>query len=482
MTSPVFWSAAEAAAAIRERRISASELCAAYLDQIARHNPRLNAIVTLDADAARVRAHAADRALASGEVWGPLHGVPVTIKDSLEVAGMRTTSGYSPLADHVPEHDATVVARIRQAGAIILGKTNLPPLAGNFQTDNPLFGRSANPWNLEHTPGGSTGGGAAALAAGLSALEIGSDIGGSVRNPAHYCGVYAIKPTDNLVSRAGHIPELPGVLPGIRHMGVMGPIARSVDDLELALTLIAGPDGRRWEVPPVPLIRQETQALPSLRIAWTDTFGLLPTEETRRAITALAVTLERAGCHIERREPAGFDFESCWLAWGELFEAEVGSTMSDEDEDARLDLIGARLDSDDPLARGIARGAHATMRAFASALNRRDVLIGSLEALLGEFDALICPVTATPAIAHQPTGDPIRVDDRGVPYWLAGLAHCTPLNLTGHPAVVLPLTRSSSGLPIGVQVVGRRWGDMSLLAVCRAVDSLIGRVGPPPGC
>ena len=207
---PTFASAQEVAAAIRDRRVSAVEMVDAYLARIARHNPALNAIVTLDEETAHARALEADAALARGENWGPLHGVPVTIKDSFATAGLRTTSGFAPLGNYVPAVDATVVARLRAAGAIVLGKTNLPMLVHGFQSDNAIFGRSNNPWDLERTPGGSTGGGAAALAAGLTALEVGSDYGGSVRIPAHYCGVYSLKPTEHRVPTFGHIPDLPG--------------------------------------------------------------------------------------------------------------------------------------------------------------------------------------------------------------------------------------------------------------------------------
>ena len=190
MNDPIFANAYELAAAIRERRASAAEVIDAHFKQIARHNPPLNAIVTLNEEGARKRAAEADAALARGEVWGPLHGVPVTIKDSFATAGIRTTSGFPPLAHYVPSEDATVVARLKAAGAIVLGKTNLPVLVQGFQSDNLVFGRTNNPWDLTRTPGGSTGGGAAALAAGMSALEIGSDYGGSVRIPAHYCGLF----------------------------------------------------------------------------------------------------------------------------------------------------------------------------------------------------------------------------------------------------------------------------------------------------
>ncbi|MFN8643229.1 MAG: amidase family protein, partial [Candidatus Binatia bacterium] len=304
---------ADLSRAIRARAISAAELTEACLARISERNGALNAVVTLDAERARARAREADDALARGESWGALHGVPVTIKDAFCTAGLRTTSGFAPLADFVPNEDATVVARLRAAGAIVLGKTNLPELAGDFQSDNAVFGRSNNPWDLGRTPGGSTGGGAAAVAAGLSPLEIGSDGAGSLRIPAQWCGVYAIKPTEHRVPQTGHIPGLPGMPRDVRHQGCAGPIARSIEDLALALRLIAGPDGQDWEVPPVALPTPRPAALSSLRIAWSDDFGILPLDaDVRAALGRLAVELQRAGCRVERRTPVGLDLEAAW--------------------------------------------------------------------------------------------------------------------------------------------------------------------------
>ena len=209
-----FSTATELAAAIRLRRISASEVLEMHLERIAKYNPALNAVCTLDEPGARGRAREADAALARGELWGPLHGVPMTIKDALETAGLRTTGGYPPLSDHVPTKDATAVARLRAAGAVLVGKTNVPPLSADGRADNPIFGRTNNPWNLERTPGGSTGGGAAAVAAGLSAFDVGSDLAGSVRMPAHWCGLFGLKPTEGRVSEQR--PHPGGSRPALR--------------------------------------------------------------------------------------------------------------------------------------------------------------------------------------------------------------------------------------------------------------------------
>src|ERR1017187_1795260 len=325
-----FATAHELAAAIRERRAAAIEALDAHLARIARYNPALNAIVTLNEEKARVRAREADAALARGESWGPLHGVPVTIKDSFATAGLRTTSGFPPLANYIPDSDATVVTRLRAAGAIVLGKTNLPLLVHGFQCDNPLFGRTNNPWDLARTPGGSTGGGGAAIAAGLSPLEVGSDYGGSVRIPAHFCVIYSLKPTDNRIPLTGHIPELPGRR-GVRHVATPGPLARCVQDLVLALRVMAGPDLYHPEVPPVPLTPSPEPVWKDLRVAWVEEFGGIPvTHDTRSALTQLAAALQAEGCTIARCLPDNIDFPGIWETYGELRHGEVGGAMPPE--------------------------------------------------------------------------------------------------------------------------------------------------------
>jgi amidase len=487
MDDPAFAPAVEQAAAIQSGELSAVELLDLHLERIDRHNPPLNAVVTLDAERARERARAADAVLRRGVSWGPLHGVPVTIKDAIATAGIRTTGGYEPLSDYVPEEDAPVVTRLKEAGAIVIGKTNLPVLSRDFQCVNPIFGRSNNPWDLGRAPGGSTGGGAAAVAAGLSPLEIGSDIGGSVRIPAHYCGIYALKPTEYRVPTTGHIPDLPGAPRAVRHMNTIGPLARSLDDLELALRLIAGPDGIEYEVPPARLDPVATPALANLRLAWADDFGGVPvTADTSRALAALAAVLADAGAWVEQRLPDGLDFELIWELRTALGHAERALSMTPEMEANYIRERGfdpEHLDpgSADAMERGLALGSNATVRDLAVMLNGRDEQVRLLERFFGEYDALLCPVTSTPAIPHCETGSVLVVDDRQIPYWSAGIAYTSPFNLTGHPVVVVPLAQSADGLPIGLQIVGPRWGEMHILAVARALEPYVRRYQRPPG-
>jgi amidase len=484
MHNLVFATAQELATSIRQRRVSATEILEAHLTHIARHNPAINAIVTLDEERARARAQEADAALVRGELWGALHGVPITIKDSIETAGLRTTSGFPPLADYIPPTDAPVVARLRAAGAIILGKTNLPTLAGDTQTDNPIFGRTNNPWNIERTPGGSTGGGAAALAAGLSPLEVGSDYGGSVRIPAHYCGVYALKLTDHRLPFTGHIhsPKLPGLPRGLRHMAVFGLLARSVQDLILGLQAITGPEPRQPEAPPMPLGLAPERPWRALRVAWTDNFGGAPVSgDTRAALARLADALQQYGGTVARCLPEGFDFPAVWETYGELRQCEVGSTMSPEVEEERAASFGVSATSEDPEMRGRARRLHATMRQYTATLTKRDGYIAAVEWFFETWDVLLCPVSVGPAFPHCTPGTPIAVDGRPVPYRLNGTAYTSPFNLTGHPVVVLPLARSTEGLPIGVQVVGPRWGEMAVLAIAERLALVIGPFQRPSG-
>jgi amidase len=389
----------------------------------------------------------------------------MTIKDALETAGVLTTGGHPPLKDYVPKTDATAVAKLRAAGAILLGKTNVPPLSADYRADNPIFGRTNNPWNLEHTPGGSSGGASAAVAAGLCAFDVGSDLAGSVRTPAHFCGLFALKPTEGRISNAGHIPELPGQPRAVRHMNVLGPLARSLEDVELVTKVMSEPH--------IPWGSEKE--LSSCRIAWSTDFGGVPvTRDTKDAIAKLAAKLG-----AEQRNPDGFDIEQAWETWGEIAIAERAATGGDRARE-RVAALNATLGERWAVARGSARGAQATIADYAVALTRRDQLIFQLEAFFENWDALICPVTVSPAIPHVPFGTPIDVDGKQVPYFIAGTAYTCPFNLTGHPVAILPLTKSAGGLPIGVQVVGRLWSEPALLQIARRIAQITGPFTPPP--
>lgn len=453
----LFSSTTQLSAAIQARLVSAIEVLEAHFVQIEKHNPALNAIVTVNAEQARERAREADTALARGEVWGPLHGVPFTLKDAHATAGMRTTAGFPPLADYVPPTDGHIATCLKKAGGILIGKTNVPVLLDDIQSNNPIFGRTNNPWNSERTPGGSSGGAAAALASGMTSFEIGSDLAASIRLPAHFCGVFGLKPTENRVSSAGHIPDPPGVPRSLRMMASIGPMARTVEDLIFLYPIIAGPDpdGRDTEVRPMPVDDVPEVHLKDLRIAFAPTFPGIPiANEVREALKELAKQLEpECGVLEEAVPPVGFSQE---LA-------------------ARTELLGMifrvfQPDTSEPLM----------LSHYLQALNTRDQFIIAWEQFFKTWDVLLCPPSMITAFPHCETESPLQVDDQEVDYWMAN-AHCKLFNYTGHPAVVLPYKLDHDGLPIGIQLVGKRWDESYLLAIAKAISQVTGEFQRPPG-
>ena len=474
--------AGQIAAAIRAQEVTAVQVLEDLITRVEKYNPALNAIVTLDIDRARRRAREADEALNRDQIWGPLHGVPITIKDSFETAGLRTVSGYPPFAQRIPEEDAPPVARLRQSGAIILGKTNLPTLASGIQSNNPVFGRTNNPWDRERTPGGSSGGAAAAVSTGLSYLDLGSDIGGSIRIPAHFCGVYGLKATGGRVSGKGHLASpkrlaVPSGWEPLLQLASFGPLARSIDDLRLCLPIINGPTAPACEPQP-------TRMLSDLRIAWTDDFGGVPlTTDSRRLMRDLATALEHAGCRVEQCAPANFDYDAAWYLSGvclgtinTLFQSPVTQWLR------RLSSpILARTGPRDPLTQGLSVGLSLSSSRVRDALKQREVLIDQIERFLGDWEAWLCPVFPGPAFTHRPPNAPIEVDDQQLPQLKANLLHSIIFNVTGHPVVTIPIGQSSHGLPIGVQIVGRRWQEMGLLDVAEQIATLTLGYRQPPG-
>jgi len=450
----VFSSTTQLAAAIRAGHVSATEVLEAHLAQIERHNPALNAIITLDAERAHARARQADEALARGQVWGLLHGVPFTLKDAHSTAGLRTTVGF-PSLDHVPHEDSTVTARLKAAGGILTGKTNVAPMLADYQTNNPIFSRTNNPWNLERTPGGSSGGVAAALAAGMTPFEVGTDLSGSIRIPAHFCGLFGLKPTENRVSLAGLIPGLPTPR-SVRLMSCIGPMARTVEDLALPYSIIAGPDRRDTEVQPVPVDDVPEPELKDLRIAFAPTFpGFPAAADIRQAIEELAQQLGRLGVVVEEVALPELDFIQELSSAGELIGMVIGAFQPEENKPPT------------------------TLAQYLEALHRRDQSIIAWEQFFDEWDVLLCPPSMVTAFPHRETGSPLQVDAQAVEYWMVS-AHCTLFNYTGHPAVVLPYRLDRDGLPIGVQLVGKRWGESRLLAIAIALSEVTGAFQRPP--
>jgi amidase len=476
--NPCFETATSLARAIRNGKLTSREATEAHLERITRLNGPINALVVVDSAGALKAAGAADRAAAKkGAKLGPLHGVPITIKEAFDVAGLRTTSSHPPLKDNVAQQDASLVARLRAAGAVILGKTNVPELCADFQTESPLFGTTRNAWDARRTAGGSTGGGAVAVAARLSPLELGSDIGGSVRNPAHYNGIFSLKPTEWRVPSRGHVPDLPGKTRAVRYMGTFGPLARSVDDLELALRIIAGPDGHEAEAPPVPIGRTPKHAASDLRIAVLESNPLVQvSDDTAKVVQATARLLSKAGAKVKRAEPEGLDWMQSWEDWCDLFQYLIMALQPLAERERYFPMI----DSSDPSARSAARAAPLDIAQFFAVLDRRDRTMRQCESFLDDYDAWLMPVMPDAAFIRQKQSAPLMIDGKPYPYFFAGTSYNYLANLTGQPSLVLPCGFSKDGLPIGLQLTGKKWGEAKLLGIAKVLEKLLPPCPLPP--
>ncbi len=474
--------AVEATRALRERRVGALELLEFYLERVERLNGSINAVVALDAEGARARAREADAALARGESWGPLHGLPMTIKDSLEVVGMTTTSGAPELEDHRPERNADSVQRLLDAGAVIFGKTNLPLYAGDFQSYNEVYGTTGNPWNTERVPGGSSGGAAAALAAGLTPLELGSDIGGSIRNPAHFCGVYGHKPSYGIVPMRGHIPGPPGTLAD-GDLAVVGPLARSAADLDIALEVLAGPDPRsargwRLELPP-----PRRSRLGDFRVAaWLDDAECPVSSDLGELLESAVSNLEREGVSVDRKARP-VDPEASFGTYVRLLYSVMGAGFPPALLRA-FDAAYPALQSDDhslpsEMVRAVARPHREWLRDH----ERRAQLRAGWDAFFERFDVLIAPIMPTAAFAHDHSpfeSRTLEVNGKTLPYlqqvFWAGLATVAYL-----PSTVAPIGLTPSGLPVGIQVIGPYLEDRSCIEFARQLTQRVGGFRTPPG-
>ncbi|MEM8645253.1 MAG: amidase [Pseudomonadota bacterium] len=479
MSDLAFKPTTELAGLISQKELSARELLDHYAARIERHNPALNAIVVSDLEAARARADEADAATARGESWGALHGLPMTIKDAFEVAGMVSSGGAVELKDHVPESDADPVARLRAAGAIILGKTNVPVYSGDWQSYNDLYGRTNNPWNLERTPGGSSGGAVAALSAGLVAAEIGSDIGGSIRVPANFCGLYGHKPSFGVVSPRGHIPPAPWGR-GVADLAVSGPFGRSVADLHMLLDVMAGPDPAdkavQIQIPP---------ARTSKRIAvWSDDPFAQVDAEIKEAVETAARALEQAGCELDYDARPDFAFETSHATYLTILSSIISTDWPEQTlAFMREHAASAPEDAIDDLTLQ-ARGTVLTYGGYLGLNIRREALKAKWGEFFASYDGVLCPVTAVPAFPHDTE---TRVPDRRIvvngeehPYmellrW-AGLATVCHL-----PATAVPVGLSRDGLPLGVQIIGPQQEDATPLAIAAMLEAELEGLAPPPG-
>jgi len=476
-------SASNLRAALHRREFSAQDLLGATLAAIDRHNPVLNAIVQMDAASAWRAAADSDARIRRGEAR-PLEGLPVTIKDCFEVAGLVTSVGAPALQNYVPKEDASAVSRLRRAGAIVLGKTNVPLLTGDFQTYNNIYGTTKNPWNLEFSPGGSSGGAAAAIATGMSALEIGSDLAGSIRWPAHCCGVFGLKTTWNIIATYGHIPPMPDMrLERNPELLVAGPLARSAADLSLALDVLVGP---RDPAMPAQLLPPARKPSPKgLRVAlWLDE-PFAPIDATvADAVRKAALMLEKAGAIVEPAARPAFSFEEAWEVSAVLVHALIGiglpeiirERLAAKDRDFLLGDLSHRALQ--------ARGMRLASLDFLDIQARRQHLHEAWARFFEDFDVVLCPPAPSGAIRHDQRPDPharfLEVNGTQRPYFDLMLWACLATG-AGLPAAVAPvMLGEEDGLPRGVQIIAASLEDRTAIACAAMLEALGSGFKAPP--
>jgi amidase len=478
---PCYMGAAELAAAIADGRISATEALDTCLARVEAYNPAINAIVETDVEPARAAARAADEARAAGETLGPLHGVPMTVKDSFDLASLPSTFGRPERRDHQAPRDALAVERLKAAGAIVFGKTNVPKDLADWQSYNEIHGDTVNPWDASRTPGGSSGGAAAALAAGMVALEFGSDIGGSIRIPAHCCGVYGHKPTFGIVPLRGHAFSPDDADSDIL---VGGPLARSAQDLALALDLAAGADpeaGSAWRLD---LPDEPRDSLRGFRIAVVTNDERYPVDaDTRAALNDAADFLAAEGADVVRDPALPMPSEELWRLYLDLLRGATSVRLTDEEASAAA-ARAAATDPDDlgygaVMLRALGQSHHRWLRAN----DRRSWLRNRWREFFGEVDALVTPMMATAAFPHirgiakqdqQLDVDGVKRPIADTYYWI-GLA-----SVTGLPATVAPAGASRDGLPIGLQIVGPEFHDRRCIKLAGFLERGFRKFAPPP--
>lgn len=455
---------------VRERVISPVELVDAHLRQIESRNPKINAFVTVLADQARAAAHKAEAAVIRGETLGLLHGVPVTVKDSFDMAGLPTLCGSRFRLDHRAAEDSTAVARLRAAGAVILGKTNCPEFLNHYETDNYIVGRTNNPWNLERTSGGSSGGEAAAIAAFCSAGGIGSDGGGSVRIPAAFCGITGLKPTPGRVSAAGHFPLIghPGGL-----LGVAGPMARTTEDLRLLFAALAGYDSQDPFSAPVPLgvVDLQDPDFQDLRVGVAEQFGRVPVAAAvRQAVRKAAQALGELRIAAEDFQPSGIERAPnvWWFFFGQLPAPLTAQLIAGREKDAHwsaTEFLNKALQEPAPTAGDVLAN-----------LAIRDRMRAGLLRQMDQYRVLLMPACGVTAFPHRTRQWEVEGGTIGL---FQAMMPATPFNLLGLPAVVLPFGLSEDGLPVGIQLVGRPYEEELLLELAVQLESVRGPFPAP---
>ena len=471
MKSILFKSATEITMLIRENKISCEEVAKQFLEQIKIQNPTINAISDIrDYNDILEEARDKDKLLKKGVVLGELHGLPITVKDSFNVKGLISSNGNPKLKKNVVDTDAELITRLKNAGAIIIGKTNLALFALDWQSTNPWFGQTNNPYKLNHVVGGSSGGSAAALASGFTTLELGADAGGSIRVPAHFCGVCGIRTTESALSNRGCMvtPKMPRLG---RYLTSNGPMARNVDDLMLAMRVLWNGEQQFSENPPVPLKQNEYKG-GKLNIAYSKTLDNLSLDKDYEEIYISFLNKINESKHEIIESKPDYNSNKLINLWGKIAGYDFGAAMKSLPFKGFISYLFIKLKyKDSQWAKGMSQGAKSTANTYTKALEYKDDVSDVFTSFFNKYDVWLTPVSLTPAFKHQKPGIPFAINGKKTPYTKAFIPFNFPSTIPGHPIAVIPIGMTKKGLPVGVQIHGKKWNDYKVLQIAKELES-----------
>ena len=478
-----FSSALSLSKQVSNGELSAAELANVFYNKIKEQNDPLNAIVIDNKKEALEAARKLDIAWKEGNTQGSLHGVPITIKESFNLKGLKTTVNFKMLRDNIATEDSIIAKRLKDAGAIILGKTNVPTLLSDNQTFGPIYPTANNPYDLSRTPGGSTGGGAAAVAAGLTTFEIGTDIGGSIRNPASFCGIFGLKPTENQYIQSGHVPPLPNTNGGYVSMASIGPLARNMEDIELAWNVINQPDWKYLNSLPVKSIGAKHDTLGDYKIGWFDDSEQVEcSNSTKKVLHHFIEDLTAKGVKVHN-----FKLDEQWLyqtfeTWGTLFGFITGQNAPwAVRQFMKLKFRQQTQGTSFKAMKALSKGLSMDFKTFSQTLRIRQEIIAQLMVWFDDYDFIISPASIGPAFKHNPKHKSIKYEGRKIPYPDYNFSFTLPYNACGNPSLIIPGGLSDEGLPIGIQIAGPHHSEAELIHFGKLVEEIGFKFQAPDG-
>lgn len=478
----IYRSATELAESIRNGEASSTEIVEEHLERIHRQNDALDAVVILDEDQALNAAKERDKEAQAGDIRGSLHGVPMTIKEQFWWEGTKSTINNKMFSDWTAPEDAVIVQRLKSAGAVIMGKTNVPKDLLDYQVWGDLYPDGKSPYNPQRSPGGSSGGSAAALASGMTPIELGGDFGGSIRNPSHFCGLYGMKPTEGTIPNHGLIPVPDDATGHVFHMASAGPMARNIEDMDIVWKVIRGPHHSDRITPRIDWFDDSDRALSGYRVAWLDQWpGYEPSDETRSMISEFAEQLSDQGCEVDQVALPGDLHRRSLSVWMRLFGMVLAQDMPWLIKQLmRLQIRRTILKGSDEFTEEFHTGFRHSFINYSEAMGIRAELVSEWEQFFESYDVLVCPMAFGPAYERRKVGTPFTEGGESMNYVDYVWPYVACFNATRHPAMNLPLGLDQGGLPRGVQVVGPYWSEPSLIRFAELTATLTpGFVRPP---